>query len=422
MALLPQGKFGQDVLWNMGAFAVQGVCGLALNVLIGRFYGPASLGLFNQVFALYILFSQFAVFGLHYSALVHVAQSRETAAVAQAVAVSAVLLTMATATVTVLAAFVGAPLLARAFSSQEFEAAWLTALPGLWCFALNKTLLAILNGQGRMQAFAVAQAGRYLLLLAALGLWIARGLPAGLVAGILSAAELALTLGLLVSMAGLSDWSRPTGLGAWSRRHLQFGARSFLSGAVIELNSRVDVILLGCYLDEAAIGIYSLAAMFVEGAAQAFVVLRNVVNPLITRHVAKGEFAQLVALRRRLSRWIWMLSIPAGIVAVAAYAELLPLLVGDAAFAASVPVFAILVAGLVVSAGYQPFALALVQGGWPGLQTVCMGLVLAVNVLGNALFIPVWGIVGAAMATSVSFVAAVPILRYLFIKRTGFAL
>lgn len=40
MAFFRQGKFGRDVSWNMGAFAVQGICGLALNVLIGRFYGP----------------------------------------------------------------------------------------------------------------------------------------------------------------------------------------------------------------------------------------------------------------------------------------------------------------------------------------------------------------------------------------------
>lgn len=406
----------------MGAFAVQGVCGLALNVLIGRFYGPASLGLFNQVFALYILFSQFAVFGLHYSTLVQVAKFRETAKSAREAAISAVLLTMATATLTVLAAYFGAPLLARAFSSQEFGAAWLAALPGLWCFALNKTLLAILNGHGRMRAFAVAQAGRYLLLLAALGVWIVQGLSASLVAGILSVAESLLSLGLLASMAGLAAGGRPTGLGPWFERHLEFGARSFLSGAVIELNSRVDVILLGFYLDEAAIGIYSMAAMFVEGAAQAFVVLRNVVNPLITRYVAQGEFEALSALRRRMSRRIWLLSVPAGVLGVVAYATLLPLLVGDAAFGASVPVFAILVAGLVISAGYQPFALALVQGGFPGLQTVCMVLVLAVNVLGNAVFIPAWGIVGAAVATSASFVATVPILRHLFIKRTGFAL
>ena len=44
----------------------------------------------------------------------------------------------------------GTPLLARAFRSPDFAPAWLVVLPGLWCFAVNKTLLAVLNGYARM--------------------------------------------------------------------------------------------------------------------------------------------------------------------------------------------------------------------------------------------------------------------------------
>ncbi len=422
MPLLPKGKFGRDVLWNMGAFGVQGVSGLALNVLIGRFYGPAPLGLFNQVFALYIFFSQLAVFGLHFSALRHVAEHRDDPSQAGPAAVSALLLTMAAATLVTAASFLGAPLLSRAWRSPDFGPAWLAVLPGLWCFALNKTLLAVINAHSHMRAFAVAQAARYLLLLAALGWWVVRGLPGELLAGIISASEIVLTLGLVAYAPAVLGLPRLAGCGPWLRRHLDFGARSFLSGAVIELNSRVDVILLGFYVDDAAIGVYSLAALFIEGLAQVYVVLRNVINPMITRFVTQNRFDELARLRDRLVKATWLVSIPVGVVAMVLYPLVLPPLAKDPAFVASVPVFALLMAGLILSAGYQPFAMALLQSGFPGLQTVYMGLILAANVVGNAVLIPALGIDGAGAATGASFVCGVFFLKWLYRRRTGFAL
>jgi O-antigen/teichoic acid export membrane protein len=104
------------------------------------------------------------------------------------------------------------------------------------------------------------------------------------------------------------------------------------------------------------------------------------------------------------------------------YPLVLPFLAGSPAFAASVPVFTLLMAGMVLSAGYQPFAMALVQSGFPGLQTVFMGLILTANVIGNAVCIPAFGIDGAAAATGASFVAGVFFLKWLYRKRTGFAL
>src|SRR5262245_13312658 len=50
-----------------------GVAGLALNFLIAAFYDAATLGVFNQVYTIYILLSQVAVAGIHLSVLKHAA-------------------------------------------------------------------------------------------------------------------------------------------------------------------------------------------------------------------------------------------------------------------------------------------------------------------------------------------------------------
>src|SRR5262245_54632233 len=53
-----------DLLANLGSLAFLGLVGIALNVVIGRFYGPVELGIFNLVFALFIFASQFGSAGL----------------------------------------------------------------------------------------------------------------------------------------------------------------------------------------------------------------------------------------------------------------------------------------------------------------------------------------------------------------------
>ena len=58
-------KFSKDVLWNASSLIFLSISGLALNFLIALNYGAEFLGIFNIVFALYIVLSQFAVFGLH---------------------------------------------------------------------------------------------------------------------------------------------------------------------------------------------------------------------------------------------------------------------------------------------------------------------------------------------------------------------
>src|SRR5262245_19467502 len=61
------GKFGKDVIWNLGSLALLGASGVLINTIIASYQSPASLGIFNQAFAFYIVLSQFAVGGMQFS-------------------------------------------------------------------------------------------------------------------------------------------------------------------------------------------------------------------------------------------------------------------------------------------------------------------------------------------------------------------
>ena len=48
------------ILWNMASFGIIAGVGLGLNFVVAFYYDVAVLGIFNQVYAIYILLSQLA--------------------------------------------------------------------------------------------------------------------------------------------------------------------------------------------------------------------------------------------------------------------------------------------------------------------------------------------------------------------------
>ena len=61
----------------------------------------------------------------------------------------------------------------------------------------------------------------------------------------------------------------------WSKVHLNYGIRCFLSGVFLELKSRVDILMLGFFLSDYEVGIYSFSALFAEGFFQVLIVLQR---------------------------------------------------------------------------------------------------------------------------------------------------
>jgi len=63
-----------------------------------------------------------------------------------------------------------------------------------------------------------------------------------------------------------------------------------------------------------------------------------------------------------------------------------------------------LLCGLAVYAVFIPLDHILLQAGMPGRQSALMAFNVAINVCLNAILIPLYGLMGAAFATAISFV------------------
>ena len=407
-------KFGTDMIWNLASLAFLALAGLALNLVIARVYGAEYLGVFNIVFALYIFFSQFAVFGLHMSVLRYVSEHAVERAgqVDEIVSEGLVAVTLVALAVT-LAGWLASPLVEIIYKSAYVGTAWRIILPGLAAFALNKYLLAVINGARHMRAFAIFQSLRYIFVFLFLLFMILTQQPGAYLSAVISGAELTLLPLLLIYALGggriVKAWHLSSGW-QWAWRHLHFGSRVFLSGTISELNTRVDVLMIGAFLGERQAGVYSIAILIVEGLSQVAFVVRNNVNPLLTPYVLKGRHEELTRFARKVSAWFTLFMAVAGGVLVALYPWFAALVFPGREFDAAYAPLVVLTAGLVLAAPYLPFNMILSQSDRPGMHTLYMFGVLLSNALFNLVAIPLAGITGAAFATALSYLFSVLLL------------
>jgi O-antigen/teichoic acid export membrane protein len=394
----------------MASFAVMGISGIAWNVLIGFFFDLETLGVFNQVFAVYIFFSQFAVGGIHLSTLKHIAQYSEIRKVCNDIIAASLFVTLFLSLFFTLLFFCTKEIIGGLLKSQGVISGIYYATPGLFLFALNKVLLSVLNGFRQMRYFAVIQALRFILIIIALLGMVLLSVSGDKITCVFGIAECIVFVILIVCVRHHIAVPEGRVLLIWIPKHISFGIKSFMSGVLMELNTRIDVLMLGYFMSDKIVGIYSFAAVIAEGIFQFLVALRNNYNPIIVKHIANKQLLELNVLIKKGKRVTYMLMFLIGITSILIYPYVILLLSNNTGFNESWSVFAILVCGITISAGYVPFNQILLQAGKPTLHTIMIAGVLFSNVVLNYLLIPIWYANGAALATSLSFMVSTVLL------------
>jgi O-antigen/teichoic acid export membrane protein len=410
----------RDLVWNLVPVALLAVVGLGLKLLIGRpdWWGKAALGIFNLVTISWFAFAMLGAFGLQYAVLRAVAEDPDDRDRVAAAVIGALI-----PAVVLSAASTGLYLLLRgpfgALQGAEVAEGMLWVAPGLFCFSINKVLLCVVNGLRRMRAFAIYTSLRYVLIAVGLGLARWLRLDAEQLPVIWTFTEGVLLLVLLGELLATVRLARGAGWTVWARRHLDFGARGVTATLAAEINSKLDVWLLGIAVSNAQVGIYALASALYEGVMQLAVVLQNLVNPVLARQIAGGEHRAAEEVVRRTRRWFVPALSGAALLGAALYPLMIPPLIGDPDFIDGAWPFAMLMAGVVIASPYLPFNQVLLMAALPGWHTGYILAAVAVNLAGNAALIPLLGLSGAALSAATSLVASALLLRVLARARAG---
>ncbi len=394
--------------------------GLGLNVVIAAWWGAAALGVFNLVTISYFVLAVVGAFGIQFSVLRATAERPDdrdhVAAVVVGALVPNVLIAMAATAVFVGGRHVVADLL----GSDEVAEGMLWAAPGLFCFAVNKVLMGIVNGQRRMRAFAIYTSLRYLLLAAGVAIARVEHVRADHLAGLWTLAESVLFVVLIGELVATVALRRAAHWKYWARAHLAFGVRGLPASLAYEVNTKLDVWMLGAAgISKVHVGIYSLAAALNEGANQLAVIVQNNLNPLLSRSIADGHRSEVETLVGATRRWFVPAMAGACVLGALAFPFAIPRLLGDSTFASGAAPFAILMAGLALASPWLPFNQILLMANRPGWHAIFVVAVVTTNFLGDLVLIPPFGLAGAAIATALSVIGSAILVRWLARSRIG---
>ncbi len=416
-------RLRRDVIWNLVPVALLAGIGLGSNFAIFTWWGSEALAVFNLVTTAFFVLAVVGACGLQFAVLRAVAEAPDDRDRVASVVVGALVPNVVLAAIVTVAFLALRGPISSLHHSDAVGEGMLVAAPGLFCFSINKVMFSVVNGLRRMRAFAIYTSLRYALIAVGVIAAKAAGASIGHIAIVWTITECTMFVVLLGELFATVAVRRARDWRAWMRRHLDFGARGVLATLAQEINSKLDIWMLGASgIPKSLVGVYAIAGALNEGATQLSVVLQNNLNPLMAKDLAAGQPGLVAALARRTQRWFVPSFAAACALGAIVFPFALPWLMADVSLhAASIP-FAILMAGLALGSPYLPFAQILMMANRPGWHTLLVVAVVSINFVGDLVLIPAFGLTGAAVATALAVVSSALLVRVLARKLVGAAI
>lgn len=181
----------------------------------------------------------------------------------------------------------------------------------------------------------------------------------------------------------------------WLMSSIPFG----LSATMQLINGRTDILVLGVFHTDADVGIYRVAVQIAAVVIFGLQAVNAIQGPHIAHLYAKGDMQRLQTMVTRSSQAILMFAVPIVLVIVLFGERIIRTIFGAEYQAAYIPLL-ILCVGQLVNASMGSVASLLNMTGHERDTTRIIIISAIVNVILNFSLAPVWGMIGAAVATA----------------------
>lgn len=181
---------------------------------------------------------------------------------------------------------------------------------------------------------------------------------------------------------------------------LNYGWKAHLGNILAFLNYRVDMFLINGFLNPGAVGLYSIAVHIAERLWMLSQAVSTVLLPRISE--LKDDEESRRQITPLISRWVLIITALGSLVLVIIVPYLIPLLFGEE-FVGAIVAFQIMLPGIVLGSASRVLSNDIAARGRPEINMYLGFVVITVNVIGNLILIPIMGIKGAALATTISY-------------------
>lgn len=181
-----------------------------------------------------------------------------------------------------------------------------------------------------------------------------------------------------------------------------YGYKAHLSNILAFINYKSDIFLVNLLIGPAGAGVYVIAVQISERLWLLSQAVSTVLLPRLSELSTEEDKRKI--LTPLITRWVLFITF-LGALALAAIIYPIIKLVFGVKFVGAVLPLLFLLPGIVVGAASRVLANDIAARGRPELNMYTSVIVVAVNIVGNLLLIPRYGITGAAIATSIAYTA-----------------
>ena len=174
-----------------------------------------------------------------------------------------------------------------------------------------------------------------------------------------------------------------------------------VAGSFIVLN-QADILMVGVYIGHKEAGIYSAATKTAALVSFVLVAVNAIAAPMIAEFHAKGDRERLQKMVSAAARWMFWPSLGMALGLILFGERVLELFGSE--FTEGYWPLVLLVVGQLANASMGPVGYLMSLTGYQDLSARVYGLSALVNVVLNAFLIPIWGLLGAAVATATTMV------------------
>jgi O-antigen/teichoic acid export membrane protein len=295
----------------------------------------------------------------------------------------------------------------------------LTALPFLGLNAVRSGILAGLRRVvlGQLPELFV----RPFVLLFIPGLLLLTGLlnPLTAIAAFILAAGLAFAVGVvLMRRTYPGSGGRVVQVGATEgKRWRQAWVPFALMVAAGSLNAQIGIIVLGWLSNDAQVAAMQIAERGAMMVSLSLAVVNLVIGPHITQLHHSGDKARLQMLSRKSARLALLVALPIALPLIFWGAPILRFAFGMEYVELTTFPLAIMAVGQIINVAFGSVGMFLTMSGFERDTLLGQVAALFVNVIAAVLLVPVFGAVGAALATAIGILVWNLVLFFLVMKR-----
>ncbi len=298
------------------------------------------------------------------------------------------------------------------FNSYELSQAIKYSSIGLLFFPSSKVLLSGLNGLGEIRVYSIFQAIRSILIVVSLIFLISVKTKPYLLISTFVLTEAILFLIILSYYIYAFKLPKIKNFINHLNKIIVFGFRSFINPLLAELYPKIDIILIGFYFDDKYVGIYSIAAIFIEGLTQIPMIFTTNLNPRFSRLYKKNKKELLIKLIKKVIKNIALIIIALVSIFVGfAYLAINFYLDNPGTYNQSLITFLILGLGIIISSGYYPLQMIFNQNGLPEAYTKFYIIIIILNFILSFTLINIIGFYGASIGTALANMISILILK-----------